>query len=113
MEELKTDLVTIWTNLKPRKMAGFTSNGMVMCASNAEKTFFELVRPPPGSKVGDRIQYAGNPVGGAPLSEVPEPKINPKKKIEEKFMALLKTNDNCEATYNGVTWVTSEGALRS
>jgi len=28
---------------------------MVLCASNADKSVIELIRPPEGSKVGERI----------------------------------------------------------
>jgi len=45
------------------------------------------------------------------LNQEFEPKLNPKKKIEEKFMALLKTNDKCEGAYNGVTLTTEKGVV--
>ena len=52
---MKKGEVLVWVNLKPRKLAGIMSNGMVMCASSEDKSVVELVRPPLGSKVGDRI----------------------------------------------------------
>jgi len=54
-EELKDGLIVVFANLKPRKLADFMSNGMIMCASNEAKDFFELMRPPAGSKVGERL----------------------------------------------------------
>ena len=33
-----TGKVIVMANLKPRPLAGFNSNGMVVCASNAEHT---------------------------------------------------------------------------
>jgi tRNA-binding EMAP/Myf-like protein len=57
-------LVVVFANLKPRKLAGFMSNGMVLCASTDDKSTIELVRPPEGSKVGERIQLTGNPILG-------------------------------------------------
>jgi aminoacyl tRNA synthase complex-interacting multifunctional protein 1 len=36
---------------------------MVMCASNADHTAIELIRPPKGSKIGERVSLEGNPVG--------------------------------------------------
>ena len=50
-----TGYVIVFANLKPRKLADFMSNGMVMCASSADKSTVELIRPPEGSKVGDRV----------------------------------------------------------
>lgn len=38
-------------NLKPRKLGGFMSNGMVMANSNNDHTGFKLVVPK-GAKVG-------------------------------------------------------------
>jgi len=45
----------VLANLKPRKLAGFNSNGMVLCASSADHTKVELMRPHPDCKVGERI----------------------------------------------------------
>lgn len=73
------------------------SNGMVMCAGNTEDGF-EIIRPPPGSKIGERLQLEGNPINGEPVQENPgAAQLNPKKKIEGGFLPLLKTdaNGNC------------------
>ncbi len=64
VEEMLQGYVVVFANLKPRKLAGVESNGMVMCASNADKSVIELIRPPEGSKVGDRVQLTGNPILG-------------------------------------------------
>lgn len=56
-------LCVVYANLKPRKLADIMSEGMVMCASNAEHTQIEIMRPPEGAKVGERITLAGNPAG--------------------------------------------------
>ena len=42
---------------------------MVMCASNEAHTAVEFMRPPAGSKVGERVQLEGNPIGGQPCSD--------------------------------------------
>lgn len=52
IEEMKKGEVLVWVNLKPRKLGDIMSNGMIMCASNADKSIVELIRPPPGSVVG-------------------------------------------------------------
>lgn len=53
-------LVIVAYNLKPRSVAGFTSNGMVIAASNKDKTQVELVRPGPNAKVGERVFLEGH-----------------------------------------------------
>ena len=40
-----TGLVLVAANLKPKKLGGFMSNGMVMMASNPEHTIIELLKP--------------------------------------------------------------------
>jgi tRNA-binding EMAP/Myf-like protein len=35
----------VMVNLKPRPLAGFMSNGMVVCASNHDHTAVEVLRP--------------------------------------------------------------------
>lgn len=86
---------------------------MVMCASNADHTAIELMRPPAGSKVGERIQLEGNPILGMPVGSEFQPVLNPKKKFAERFLPQLRTNDACEGTYNGVHLVTSAGRIIS
>ena len=113
IDEMLSGLVVVFANLKPRKLGSIMSNGMVMCASNGDHSVVELIRPPEGSKIGDRVQLSGNPILGVLLSEKPEEVLNPKKKYVERFLPLLKTNDKCEATYNGVTLQTSAGVLVS
>ena len=62
LEEMKKDaFITVFANLKPRKLATFMSNGMVMCASPPGA--LEIVRPPAGSQLGERIMLEGNPIG--------------------------------------------------
>jgi aminoacyl tRNA synthase complex-interacting multifunctional protein 1 len=48
-------LCVVYANLKEKNLAGKPSNGMVMCASDEAKTKFEMVKPPAGAKVGERI----------------------------------------------------------
>jgi len=111
LSSMTEGLVLVFVNLKPRKLADIMSEGMVMCASNAEHTKIELMRPPEGSVVGERIQLEGNPILGAPVNSAYEDVLNPKKKFAERFLPMLKTNDKCEGTYNGVRLVTSKGVV--
>ncbi|RNF26439.1 putative tyrosyl-tRNA synthetase [Trypanosoma conorhini] len=55
-EELEGSLCLAVCNMKPKALKGITSEGMVLCASNAGA--LRLVRPPEGAKPGDRIMFA-------------------------------------------------------
>lgn len=107
-EMLKPDAcVCVFVNLKAKKLGPIAaSHGMVMCANHDGN--IELVRPPPGSKLGERIGLEGNPIGDA-FSQEMQPELKPKKKVMESFLPFNKSNANCEATYNGVRLVTSAG----
>lgn len=45
-------LVIVMANLKPRPLAKFMSNGMVVCASNADHTDIRLIVP--NGQIGER-----------------------------------------------------------
>ena len=46
-------LAIFLTNLKPVKMRGILSEGMIMCASTPEKV--EIIDPPKGAVIGDKV----------------------------------------------------------
>ena len=100
----------VYANLKPRKLAHIQSHGMVMCVSNADHTKLEIVRPPAGSKIGERVNLEGNPCGEA-FSQEWQKQLNPKKKIMEGFLEFTKTNDAGEAVYKDWKWTTSAGTF--
>eukprot|EP00611_Tribonema_gayanum_P016206 TRINITY_DN2824_c0_g1_i1.p2 TRINITY_DN2824_c0_g1~~TRINITY_DN2824_c0_g1_i1.p2 ORF type:complete len:114 (-),score=31.91 TRINITY_DN2824_c0_g1_i1:101-442(-) len=79
--------VLVLANLKPRPLAGFKSEGMVLCASNADHTVVKFVNPPEGAPAGARITFPGR--AGEPAT----PAQIQKKKILEKVMPLMKTDD--------------------
>ena len=90
-------------NLKSAKLGGFKSEGMVLCAGNAEHTQVEFVDVPEGAKVGERVFIdgeSGDPMGAGGMK---------KKKIFEKLAAELKTNAEKVATWQGKTIMTSAG----
>lgn len=53
------------------------SCGMVLCASNGDHSQVEILRPPAGSKVGERVKVQGKE---DLFGEAPEKELNPKKK---------------------------------
>lgn len=90
LEQMQERYVVIVANLKPVAMRGIKSNGMVLCASTADKV--EFVNPPSDSKPGDKLFFQD-------FNGTPEKQLNPKKKIFETVQPLLSTTDAFEVTY--------------
>lgn len=72
LEELNNRLVAVLCNLKPSKMRGIESKGMVLCTSNADHTVVEPILIPDDSNAGDKISFEG-------YSGNPDDQLNPKK----------------------------------
>jgi methionine--tRNA ligase beta chain len=111
-EDMEGRKVLVLCNLKARKMLGFPSHGMVLCASNADHTEVKLVNPPIDAKVGERItipdfNFEGEE--GAPMKENPMGK----KKIFEKIAPFLVTNEYGIPSFLGRPFMTSAGACTS
>lgn len=111
-EEMEGKLVLVLCNLKERKMLGFPSHGMVLCASNADHTEVKLVNPPVDAKVGERItvpdfDFEGE--NGAPMAE----NAIGKKKIFEKLAPFLVTNKYGVPEFLGRPFMTSAGVCTS
>ncbi|VDD75041.1 unnamed protein product [Mesocestoides corti] len=85
-------------NLKPVKMRGILSEGMLMCATDANQKVEPLVivsdTPP---KLGDTVYVDGYP-------GEPDDQLNPKKKIFEQVKPDLRVDGNHLATYKGTPW---------
>ena len=69
LEEMLADKVIVFANMKPKKLADIMSEGMVLCASDPERTKVELMRPSNDSAVGERVTLDGNPFGDAGLTQ--------------------------------------------
>jgi hypothetical protein len=89
--------------MKAKKLGGFPSQGMVLCGSNADHTAVELVDPPAGAEIGERVTFEGH--GGDFCS----PAQLDKKKVFQTIQPGFTVNDKGEATWNGVNWQTSAG----
>lgn len=100
--DLENRAVLVVCNLKEAKLAGFPSNGMVLCGSSADGSAVEFVEPPPDAPVGERVVCEGM------VGEIASPNQVKKKKHMEKAAAELKAVDGV-ATYMGVPLGTSAG----
>jgi len=103
-----TGLVLVMANLKARKLAGFNSNGMVLCASKEGKV--ALLRPPEGSQVGEKVALESEELPGVSRSL---PTLNPKHKVLESALPLLKTDSNGHASFSNQKLRTSAGWIVS
>jgi len=93
--EMKDRMVVVLCNLKPAKMRGVESKGMVLCASREEPKEVEPLAPPPGSVAGDKLVVEGYESG------TPDEQLNPKKKVWDKLAVDLKTNAEGVAQWQG------------
>mmetsp|Transcript_49327 Transcript_49327/g.96772 ORF Transcript_49327/g.96772 Transcript_49327/m.96772 type:complete len:1017 (+) Transcript_49327:38-3088(+) len=102
-EEMTGRRILVVCNLKPAKLGGFQSCGMVLCAKGADdKT--EFIDVPAEAKIGERVFVegcSGDPAGAGLVK---------KKKLWEALAKDLKTDGNKVATWNGKAVMTSAGA---
>ena len=101
LNDLQDRKVLVVCNLKKAKLAGFSSEGMVLCASGDGKT--EFIDPPTDAKIGENVKIdglTGDPVGSNQMK---------KRKIWSQVQPGLKTNDDRVACWEGKVILTSAG----
>ena len=91
-------------NLKPAKFAGILSQGMLLAASNSDKTQVEILQVPQDANIGEPITFEG--YYSEPLAV-----LNPKHKIFEKCAPGFSTTEDCIATFQNVPFFTSDGPV--
>lgn len=102
LEEMQDRLVLVVCNLKAAKIVDFMSNGMVLAAKSDDGKA-ELITPPEGSKIGERVFIEG--LEGEPFSS----SQTKKKKTWAEVAKDLKTGEGGVATWEGKTIQTSAG----
>lgn len=113
--DLEGRMVLVLCNLKERKLAGFPSHGMVLCASNEDHSVVKLVSVPVDAKIGERVTVPGvsgldgDNGGGEPYAEN---KIG-KQKVFEKIAPYLKTSEYGVPEFCGRPFMTSAGVCTS
>merc|ERR1712183_766558 len=110
-ENFLNSQVIVFANLKPSKIRGVASHAMVLCAKSADGSKVELMRPPAGSKPGERVFLEGFDFNGAEFK--PDERINARKKNSPwvKFAPELKTNDSKEMSFRGARLMLSKGPI--
>lgn len=105
-----TGKVAVIVNLKARKLAGFESQGMVICATTPNKESCELLVPV--GKVGQRI-FLEDFKDLFPQNNIILPTLNAKKKQLEKCLVGLKTNEEGFVVWKDRKLMTNDGFLKS
>lgn len=100
-EELVGRRVCVLANLKTRKLVGFPSHGMVLCASTDDRVVF--IDPPADVPNGERCVCDGFEGGPATENQVG------KKKILERVFPDFKTDGEGVAAYKGVPLTAAGG----
>lgn len=101
--ELLNQKVLVCCNLKPAKMRGMDSFGMLLAADKEEKV--ALVQPPADAQLGERISVEG-------FTAEPQAQIDGKKADASLFAAVfneLKSDSTGVACYKGIPLMTSKG----
>jgi len=101
-------MVVVIVNLKPRKLADFMSQGMVLCASPADKSTIEFLNPPEGSVPGDKVFFEGyesKPLEVLPAKKNPWDNVAPKLNTDESGVGCFRD----EATGKNLPFKTERG----
>jgi len=104
-DKMKDRLVIVLCNLKPAKMRGVESNGMVLCGSREDPKEVEPLTAPEGSQPGDKV-FVESYEDGAP-DEV----LNPKKKVWDQLAVDLKSSGDGLAQWQGNNLLTAKGKV--
>ena len=111
LDEMLNKRVLVVSNLKPKKLVGFKSHGMVLCAAATQadgSERVEFVEPPEDAPLGEVVTFEGLP----PPAPVSGAQVD-KKKIFQACMSGMKTNDECFGTWNGHVFMTSAGPCKA
>lgn len=105
VDDLVGQRVLVLSNLKERKLVGFPSHGMVLCASTGDQVKF--VEPPAGAEIGERVMVEG--FDGEPATE----NQIIKKKMLDVIFPDLRTDGSGIATYKGIPLSTCAGVCKA
>ncbi|KNC80610.1 hypothetical protein SARC_07033 [Sphaeroforma arctica JP610] len=104
LEQMIGRKVLVVCNMKPVKMRGISSEGMVLCASNEDHSVVEPLTVPDGCKPGDLVSFEG-------YERCPVPQMPPKKKIFEAVQPKLHVIDGKALYAKKVAMTTEHGPI--
>jgi len=97
--------VVLLANTKPSKLKGVESQAMLLCAFAADGSAVELVEPPPGAPLGERVVFDGH---DAP----PEKQLNPRKKLWDRLQPEMNTAHDGTARFQQLPFSTPHGPCK-
>ena len=103
-EEVQGKKVLVVANLKERPMAGFKSQGMVLCAVGEGHGTVKILEPPSSAAIGERVIFPGHEGEPASASQVA------KKKILEGILPDLRTDEFGKAMWKDVPFTIGQTA---
>jgi glutamyl-tRNA synthetase len=106
LDEMRDAMCIVLTNLKPKKLAGKPSHGMVLCAETHIKDVVELIKPPEGSVPGDLISFEGFE------RKCPEA-LNAKKNPWDNVQPKLAIDKDGVAVFENIPFKTDKGVCKS
>lgn len=106
-EDLVGRRVCVLANLKSRKLMGYPSHGMVLCASTDDGSKVVFLEPPADAEIGERCSCDG--FEGEPATE----NQVGKKKILDKVFPDFRTDGDGVATYKGVPLTAGSGRCQA
>ncbi|KAF9300152.1 hypothetical protein BGZ74_008235 [Mortierella antarctica] len=110
-EYLEGRAVIVVGNMKPSKLRGVMSEGMLLCAmeqdADGQVTKVGLLEPAEGSQPGDKVIFEGY----TDQDTVPAPVLTPKRKWFEKSRVHFSVQDGV-AYYKGSPFKTVQGLVR-
>jgi aminoacyl tRNA synthase complex-interacting multifunctional protein 1 len=109
LEEMQGRKVAVVCNLKPAKMRGIMSSGMVLCGSNEDHSAVEILDPPADAQPGEHLM-----LDGFGIMKPDEADAVLKSKSQQGVWKMVAPDLRLvggEATYNGKLFTTSAGPL--
>jgi len=106
LDEFEGRKLLVVTNMKPIKLVGVESAGMVLCAKNPEAKVVELLDVPDELAVGDRVLPRDVPFTFSAV----KPEEVKKQKVWETIAKELRTDGERIACFAGVPLTTEGGA---
>ena len=105
IEQMQDRHVVVICNMKPSKIRGLPSDGMVCAGSNEEHTIVELLDPPANTPIGTRVLFGDF----CKCDPVP---VDKKGKLWQDVVPHCRIDENGVATYKGQPLHVAEGEIK-
>ena len=110
VEQLQGRMVLLLVNLKPAKLAGVKSAGMVLAAVTADGSSLDLLEPPQAARVGERVTF---PTLTSHSSDGPLLTVRVNEKVQAEVLPALHVDGQGVACFGPqhVPFTTSAGVV--